>query len=124
MRFLVDENAGPSVARWLREQGHDVVSVFETARGTPDDEVISQAFSENRILITSDKDFGDMVYRERRPHHGVIMLRLRDERLVMKIDVLGRLLADYASRLSDNYVVVSEHRVRFARRWQSGTQRS
>ena len=116
MRFLVDENAGPSVARWMRAQGHDVLSVFESARGISDEEVIALAFSEDRILITSDKDFGDKVYRELWPHRGVILLRLRDERNAIKIAVLQRLLAEFAERLPDRFVVASERRVRFCRK--------
>lgn len=116
MRFLVDENAGPSVARWMRAQGHDVLSVFESARGISDEEVIALAFSEDRILITSDKDFGDKVYRELWPHHGVILLRLRDERNAIKIAVLQRLLVEFAERLPDQFVVASERRVRFGRK--------
>jgi predicted nuclease of predicted toxin-antitoxin system len=80
MRFLVDESTGPAVARWLREQQHEVFSVYEAARGLSDDEVIQKAYAENRILITNDKDFGEKVYRERRPHKGVVLLRLDDER--------------------------------------------
>jgi predicted nuclease of predicted toxin-antitoxin system len=116
MRFLVDENAGPSIARWLREKGHDVFSIYDSARGLPDDDVIRLAFTENRILITSDKDFGTKVYRERRPHHGVVLLSLRDERLAVKRATLERLLVAYAERLPDHFVVASERRVRFARR--------
>lgn len=71
MRFLVDECTGKWVGRWLREQGHEVFSVFEEARGMEDDEVIGKAYAENRILITNDKDFGEQVYRERRPHGKV-----------------------------------------------------
>lgn len=115
MRFLVDENAGPSVARWLRNLGHDVLSVFESARGLTDEEVLALALAENRILITSDKDFGDKVYRERWPHHGVILLRLRDERTAMKIMVLEKLLFEYDDRLPEHFVVASERCVRFGR---------
>ena len=74
MRFIVDENAGPSVAGWLRAEGHDVLSVFESARGISDDEGIRSAFAEDRILITSHKDFGNKVYREQRPHRGNILI--------------------------------------------------
>lgn len=116
MRFLVDENAGPSVARWLRAQGHDVFSVYESARGISDDEVIRRAYAEDRILVTSDKDFGNKVYREQHPHRGIILLRLRDERVVMKLAVMERLLSGYSAQLPDRYVVVSEQRVRFAQR--------
>lgn len=65
MRFLVDECTGPAVARWLRNQQHEVFSVYEEARGTEDDVIIQKAFEENWILITNDKDFGEKVYRER-----------------------------------------------------------
>jgi predicted nuclease of predicted toxin-antitoxin system len=114
MRFLVDESTGPYVAQWLAKQGHEVFSVFEQARGMDDDVVIHKAFAENWILITNDKDFGEKVYRERRPHHGVILLRLDDERSTMKIEAIEKLLAAYSDRLPDQLVVVTENRVRFA----------
>lgn len=115
MRFLVDECTGPAVARWLQGQGHEVFSVFEEARGMADEDVIEKAFAENWILVTNDKDFGEKVYRERREHKGVVLVRLDDERAASKIDVLGRLLSAYADQLADRFVVVTETRVRFAR---------
>ena len=115
MRFLVDECTGPKVARWLSDQGHDVFSVFDEARGLDDNSIIQRAFEEDRILITNDKDFGEKVYRERHPHRGVIFLRLNDERAANKVDVLHRLLQDYPERLPNQFAVVTETRVRFAR---------
>ncbi|MFH1923125.1 MAG: DUF5615 family PIN-like protein [Planctomycetota bacterium] len=113
MRFLVDECTGPGVARWLTEQGHEVFSVFDQARGADDADVIRKAYAENWILITNDKDFGEKVYREACPHRGIVLLRLADERTAEKIDVLRRLLDDYSARLSDRFVVVTENQVRF-----------
>jgi predicted nuclease of predicted toxin-antitoxin system len=115
MRFIVDECTGPRVAAWLHHQGHEIFSVFDEARGIEDDEVIEKAFNESWILITNDKDFGEKVYRERRPHRGVIFLRLEDERATNKIEVLRRLLEGYSDRLADQFVVVTDTRVRFAR---------
>jgi predicted nuclease of predicted toxin-antitoxin system len=92
MRFLVDECTGPAVARWLRDHSHEVFSVYEEARGTADDDVLDKAYRENRILITNDKDFGEKVYREKRSHHGVLLLRLHDERPASKIDVIEKLI--------------------------------
>jgi predicted nuclease of predicted toxin-antitoxin system len=114
MRFLVDECTGPAVARWLRNQKHEVFSVYEEARGMEDDVIIQKAFEENWILITNDKDFGEKVYRERHPHRGVVFLRLEDEQAASKIEVLRRLLARYADQLQDHFVVVTETQVRFA----------
>lgn len=113
MRFLVDECTGPAVAAWLRNAGHDVFSVYEDQRGIDDDTVIQKAFDEQRILITNDKDFGEKVYRERRAHHGIILMRLDDERAPAKIATLHRLFAQYADQLQGRFVVVTETRVRF-----------
>ena len=55
MRFLVDECTGPYVARWLRQEQHEVFSVFDSARGADDDTIIQKAFAENWILVTNDK---------------------------------------------------------------------
>jgi predicted nuclease of predicted toxin-antitoxin system len=115
MRFIVDECTGPAVAQWLREHGHDVFFVYDEARGMDDLDVVQKACAENRILITNDKDFGERIYRERRPHRGVILLRLDDERAPVKIDTIRRLLTAYPDQLADQYVVVSQERVRFAR---------
>ena len=115
MRFLVDESTGPAVAHWLREEKHEVFSIYEKSRGMDDDEVIQKAVAEDWILITNDEDFGEKKYRERRPHKGVILLRLEDERTANKIKTIRRLLEDHSSQLSGNFVVVTETRVRFAR---------
>ena len=115
MRFIVDECTGPKVARWLHEQGHEVFSVYDEARGIEDEIIIQKAVAENWILITNDKDFGEKVYKERRPHRGVVFLRLENERAGNKRETLRQLLEAYADRLTDNFVVVTESRVRFAR---------
>ncbi len=115
MRFLVDESTGPAVAGWLREQGHEVYSVYDDARGMDDDEVIRKAVDEDWILITNDKDFGEKVYREQHRHKGIVLLRLEDERAASKIETIRRLLDGYAERLPNSFVVATETRVRFAR---------
>jgi predicted nuclease of predicted toxin-antitoxin system len=115
MRFLVDESTGPRVAEWLDGQGHDVVSIYHTARGVDDEVVLQMAYDDDRILITNDRDFGEKVYREHKSHRGTILLRLADERAPVKIDVLQRLLENYSDRLANQFVVVTETRVRFAK---------
>ncbi len=112
MRFLVDECTGPAVAQWLRLQDHDVVSVFDEIRGADDRNVIQKAYEQNRILITNDKDFGELVFREKKPHKGVILLRLEDERPANKIVVLQRLIEKYEKFLHGNFIVVTETTVR------------
>ncbi len=115
MKFLVDECTGHAVARWLKQQGHDVFSVYDQARGIDDDKVIEIAQVEERILITNDRGFGEKVFRERRPHHGVVFLRLANERSANKIRVLDQLISQHSDALSSRFVVVTETRVRFAK---------
>jgi predicted nuclease of predicted toxin-antitoxin system len=112
MRFIVDENAGPTLAAWLRNNGHDVFSIYEPTRGLDDLEVIEKAFKENRILITSDKDFGEIIFRKHRKHRGVILIRLDDERNKNKIAAIERVLQNYANRLGDHFTVVTETKIR------------
>ena len=114
MRFLVDECTGPAVARWLHNAGHDVYSVFDEASGISDDEVLGMALRSRSILITNDKDFGEMIFRERREHCGVVFLRLDDERSANKIDVLRKLIEQYIEKIPGKFVTVTETRVRFA----------
>jgi predicted nuclease of predicted toxin-antitoxin system len=108
MRFLVSGNTGAAVAPWLDEQGHEVFSVYEQARGIHYDTIIQKAFYENWILISSEKDFGDKVYRDQHPHRGVILLPLENERSANKIYVLQQVLEQYIEQLVDRFVVVTE----------------
>ena len=59
----------------LRDDGHDVTHVLEKIAGATDDEVLLAAYDEGRILLTEDKDFGELVYRLKKPSRGIILLR-------------------------------------------------
>jgi len=115
MQFIVDECIGPTVARQLREQGHDVFSVYEQARGIDDNTVLSRAVDEKRILVTNDKDFGEKVYRDGRLHSGIILLRLRDQSELSKIAAITGLLEFHSHRIEGAFVIVTEKQVRFAK---------
>ena len=112
LRVLVDECAGPSLARWLSERGHDAESVYDSSPGIPDTEVLAWAVREQRVLITADKDFGDLIYRDSLAHAGVILLRLDDERSQNKIEVVARLLSQIGDQLLDRFTVATETQAR------------
>lgn len=117
MRFLVDECTGPAVARWLRNQGHDVVSAYDQARGADDNTLLDIAVREDRVLVTNDKDFGEIVFRSRRPHRGIILLRLEDERAKNKIAVLSGVLSHTtAISIQGHYLVATETSLRISGR--------
>lgn len=116
MIFLLDECMSPGVASWLRSHGYDVLCIAEVKRGLSDDVVLQMAINSERILITNDKGFGEKVYRQKKPHRGIILLRLSDRRTPTTISIIEQLLQNYANELSENFVVVTEKTVRFMRR--------
>jgi predicted nuclease of predicted toxin-antitoxin system len=115
MRLVVDESTGVVVARWLRSVGHDALSIREDHPRMLDEEILALAVREDRVIVTNDKDFGELVFREGRAHRGVILLRLADDRTLAKIAVLERFLPDVPDDLSSCFVVVTEREVRVAR---------
>ena len=89
-----------------------MLSIYQESPGLGDIEVLRLAFDTSRVLITADKDFGEMIFREGRPHKGIILLRLGDERPSNKIDVLRRLIQQYSGQLPGNFVVATDSTVR------------
>jgi predicted nuclease of predicted toxin-antitoxin system len=75
MRFLADENCDFRVVQALRHAGHDVATIIEVAPGLNDAEVIDMAVREQRIFVTEDQDFGQLVYAAGKPTAGIILLR-------------------------------------------------
>lgn len=75
MRFLADESCDVAIVRALRGAGHDVKAVADTMRGATDAAVLDAALLEARLLITEDKDFGELVFAARTPAIGVLLLR-------------------------------------------------
>lgn len=72
MRFLVDESCDFAVVRALRGASHDVVAVVEVARGAKDAAVLTLSRGEGRILLTEDKDFGQLVFADGGGAAGVV----------------------------------------------------
>ena len=76
MNLLADESVEREIVERLRADGHNTVYVAELAPGISDDEVLDQANDQQALLVTGDKDFGELVYRLGRIHGGVVLLRL------------------------------------------------
>ena len=80
VKFLCDENISSSLAKSLRKKGYDVKDIKEEKLfGTPDSEIIKIAFKENRIILSHDKDFANLVSYKKSKHKGVILIRFRNQ---------------------------------------------
>ncbi len=115
MRFVVDESADARLAAHLTKLGHDVTLIAQNYRpGLPDHEVLAIAHREERILITDDRDFGELVFRHRSPHAGVIYFRLSTTVLDVRIARLEEVLTHHPDDV-DQFLVVTDRSMRVRR---------
>lgn len=113
MKFLIDESVEYRLVTFLRNLDYDTSSIAESTPGLDDEKVLSIAYKKNRILITNDKDFGELIYRLSVPHKGIILFRLIEESYQSKINKLEYILNKFKEKLSNNYTTVSDTKIRF-----------
>jgi predicted nuclease of predicted toxin-antitoxin system len=112
-RLLADENIPKKALEALKQQGIDIVSVADFSTGLSDQDVIKTAIRENRVIVTFDKDFGELIVKRRLKPPGLILLRLTE---ISPTEVAGRIkgLIKRQIVLDGNIVVVQDDRVRVA----------
>ncbi len=113
MKLLADECCDSALVSFLRKEGHDVLYVTEYRPGALDSEVVEIARIEKRIIITEDKDFGELVYRLKIEAEGIILLRFNVNESQKKRQKIKILIAEYKDKLKKHLVVVTPERFRF-----------
>jgi predicted nuclease of predicted toxin-antitoxin system len=112
VRFLFDQSTDRRLVPYLRDLGHDVTVVaVDYPEGLSDPEVLSIATTERRIVVTEDRDFGELVFRLRQAHTGVLYLRLPPMELTDKLLRLREVLSRYPEEIND-FIVVTASRIR------------
>ena len=112
MKFLFDENIGWRVVEFFKMQNYDIKSVLEELRGTSDKEISKIAYKEKRIIVTLDKDFCSLVFKDFIHCHGVILLRLSNESQKNIINALKNVLENTGDELYRNFLVVNDNNVK------------
>lgn len=113
MKFLIDESVEYSLVTDLRKLGYDVSSIAEDSPSLQDVYVLRKAFANTKILITNDKDFGELIYKNNIPHKGVILFRLRSENKDSKLQRLHLLLEKYNDKIPNHFIVITDSSIRF-----------
>jgi predicted nuclease of predicted toxin-antitoxin system len=112
MRFLTDENIARSVVIRLREAGHDCLSARESMTGFADAQILARAMTESRVVVTFDKDFGELAFRSNLPATcGVVLFRITQHG---REEDIKRVLDTLASRddWSGAFWTISDQRIR------------
>ena len=112
IRFLVDLNVGAAVAEALRQSGHDVSFVGDRDPRMHDVDILRFAVQEQRIIITLDIGFGELVYHGGEPHAGVLLLRMPDARAAAKIRAVEEIVGRYGRQLPQRFSVYRSGRLR------------
>ena len=108
MRFLLDVNVNRSIADWLKQLGHEASCVADADCRMTDASILAWAVRENRVIITTDLDFEEMIWLERRPHCG--LLRLENLPRAARNHLLASTLAHYSTELAKGSIVIATRR--------------
>ena len=115
MQLIADESCDSRLTRSLRAAGHDVIAIAETRAGITDEEVIELARAERRLLITEDKDFGQLVISATKESSGVLLIRYPAFARSGLADAVLALLKERGDKLYSCFVVLEPGRVRLSR---------
>lgn len=112
MRFLADESIEDPVFSRLRDEGYDVVDAAESEAGASDERVLERAETSSRILLTKDKDFAALAFRQQRATVGIVLLRMVGASSVEKAERPCEVLSQGSEKLPGHMVVVEHAAIR------------
>jgi len=115
LKLVADENVDRQIVEALRIDGHEVIYVAEVSPTIPDDEVLRLSSEESAVLITADKDFGELVFRQRQAAHGVILIRLTELPSDLKVRAVLNVISNHAEELIGFFTVVTPKSIRIRR---------
>lgn len=107
MNLLADESVDQAIVELLRRDHHDVLYIAELSPSISDEQVLKMANDRAALLITADKDFGELVFRQGRVHAGVVLLRLSGISSAVKAQWVVQVFRDHAPELQGAFAVVS-----------------
>ncbi len=115
MFIVADESIDRQVVDRLRQDQHTVWYVAEMQPGVPDDEVLALANAQGAILLTADRDFGELVFRQRQLASGIVLTRLAGMSPDSRAALVARIVGEYGDRLAGVFTVIAPGAVRLRR---------
>ena len=112
-KFIADVNIEKAIVDYLLESGYDIKWIPDYNCKIFDEDLIKLANKEKRILITNDKDFGELVFLQKKISFGVILIRVKGQFTKDKVSLIKVLLKDHRDKLLNHFVVVTKTRFRF-----------
>jgi predicted nuclease of predicted toxin-antitoxin system len=112
MRYLADENIEYPIIPILRENKVDILAVRDIMKGATDSEIIEFALRNKLLIITSDKDFGELTFRLKRPSCGIILLRYPEADCIEKAEILLAAIKKLSDDALNKFIVIDKFKIR------------
>ena len=112
IKFLADVNVEKAVVGYLLGKKYDTKWIPEYNCEMPDEDLLHLANIENRIIITNDKDFGELIYLQKKVSTGIILFRVREQRAEDKVNLIKYLLENFIEKIMNHFIVITEEKVR------------
>lgn len=112
MKILADENIDQQIVSRLRSDGHDVSYVAEFDVGVDDETVLLKSRELGAILLTGDKDFGELVFRQKKEHPGIVLIRLAGLKAEWKAELVSAAFEKHGESLRLGFAVLSRRSLR------------
>lgn len=115
LKFLIDVNASGAVAEYLKERSFDVLEIRNIDPEMADESILDIGLKQSRVIVTTDKDFEEMIWLQNREHPGI--LRLENVPRIERLKLLEDVLDKYSQVLEDGGIIIAEtHKFRVRRR--------
>lgn len=115
MKFVIGVGVGRSVEMQLAADGYEVLPVRDRDPHLADHVILQWAMQEQYIVVTMDKDFGDLIWKEHLPHAGVVLLRMEDATGPEKAAAMRRIVREFGMELPHHFTVFKNDRLRISR---------
>lgn len=112
LKLLFDVGVSKKAELYFREKGFDVLSIRELNPSMSDQDILNLAVKELRLVITMDKDFGELVFNSKMLHSGVLLLRMEDAGWGKKINVLAEIFKNFSEEIKGNFSVYQDNKLR------------
>ena len=112
MHIVADESVDFGIVLKLRDFGIEVYSIIESSPGISDELVLEIASGKNLLLITEDKDFGELAYRLKMNHKGILLIRMNDLQRVERLQIIPEIIIKHFAKLQNNFSVLMSNGLR------------
>ncbi|MGR3319962.1 MAG: DUF5615 family PIN-like protein [Candidatus Anammoxibacter sp.] len=113
LKIIADVNIEKPIIDYLVEQGYDVKWISDYNRKLADKDLLNLDNKEKRILITNDRDFGELIFLQKKLSKGLILIRVKGQQTQTKVMLIKKLFKRFSDKLPRHFVVITKKKMRF-----------